>query len=468
MAIQKLQFVPGDREASLAVATHPWFKHPGVYVQDGRDGNVYYVVSESCSPRRVEKDVAERAALAALAPEQQAAHESLLAAQAREAARADGFEASPLDGVLYPTALDCLTACGAEFDVVPDTIYRRKADGTFLAIPGWRHIFRPDRETTLHCVTDAYEAVPQRDPLSMLDGMARQGAVLYRHAWESTERMRVRPVGDETGTNVRIDGRRVGIRFDVPSVETRAFDGRVKAGGSLVTSHDGSTAIRATACLTFASITIFNVDVRSWRHSSKVAARLSQSKEAFAYLVRAARGLVRDAEATVNVPDDEAADVVLRAMEPVLFEAPPVGSLPDDERAAIIRSRAEKVTAARLRLHTRARTITAEHPDVFLGGFRYVLAAPSAFSNRTISAASYYDGLARDRMTTALIALARHAGMVNAGVVPEGPVVIPEMSAPAEPASAPSAPACGECGGSGVGDDGFVCGCVAATEGASA
>ena len=35
-----------------------------------------------------------------------------------------------------------------------------------------------------------------------------------------------------------------------------------------------------------------------------------------------------------------------------------------------------------------------------------------------VTAASYFDGLARERMTAALVALARHAGCLEAGMVP--------------------------------------------------
>lgn len=501
--IQRLQAVVGSSEARLVPAQHPWFKRPGVYVQTERDGNVYYVVPATGSPRRVTKEAAEEAALVELGDVAVAANEAAKAQQARDAARADGFEASPLEGIAFPTALDCLQKFGAEFEVFAEQ--NARLDGT--RVPGWRNILRragnkDGSDSVLHVATDAYEIVPQRVALSLLDRLARLGnaGIRYRFAWASREMMRVRAPGEEKGRNVEINGRRVGLSFDVPSVEVRAFAGRVHAGGSLVTSHDGSTAIRATACLTFAGITIFHVNVRSWRHSSKVATRLAQSKEAFSYLVNAARSLVRDAEATINVPDDEAADVVLRATAPELFEADPaIGSMPDADRAAKIKAKADKLAASRKRLHDRARAITSEHKDVFLGGFRYVLAAPSAFSNRAITAASYYDGLARERMTAALVALARHAGMVDAGIVPELPVEVPEVSeagavegaAPAsepvivstsvgsvivtEPSNddddgggaadpqpeQPAPGACSVCGGSGLDDMGDPCACGA-------
>lgn len=506
MTILRLLAVLGVSEAQPTPIAEPrlWFKTPGVYVESTRDGNVYYVVPEVGSPRRVEQEEAERTARAELSPLQQAASEALRAEQARDAARRSGFEASPLHDIRFPTALDCLNQFGAEFEVFAEQDHRK--DGT--PVPGWRNIIRRDTNVTLHCATDAYEIVPQSVALSLLDKLARQGqqGIVYRYAWASKENMRVRAPGAEKGENVEIVGRRVGIRFDVPTVETQAFAGRVSAGGTLMTSHDGSTAIKATACLTFGGVTIFHVDVRSWRHSSQVALRLTQSKEAFTYLVRAARGLVRDAEATVNVPDDEAADVVLRALAPELFEADPViGSMPDADRLAKIKQKADKLASSRQRLHARAQLLTSQNPDVFLGGFRYVLAAPHFASNRAVSEASYYDGLARKRMTAALVALARHAGMVEAGIVPAGVVAIPAvLTAPvaevetaaetvatsqgtvtlttiAEPETAepetdaaevtPSPDACAECGGTGIGDDGFACtrcnGVSAAAGGAS-
>ena len=385
-----------------------------------RDGNVYYIVGQD-GARKVSRGDAERLALASLTPDQQAAHDMALARAARAV---DPYAAPAGLDAEYPTALECLQACGTDFDVVPESLRRRDEAGVASKVDGWRAIVRVVAGTlgvVLHVATDAYEIVLQRVALALLDVAAAAGRIRYRYSWMSTDQVRVRAIGVERAHNVAVVGRRVGIRFDLPGLS--AFSGRVQAGGTLVTSHDGSTAIRATACLTFAGVSVFHLHTASWRHTSRVAERLTQSNEALDYLARAARGLIRDAEATLNVPDDEAADVVLHALAPELFESVTEAAVPDKaERATAQQERDEKLAASRKRLVDGAALLADAHKDVYLGGFRFVLAAPGFASNREISMQSYYDGLARERMTTALLALARHSGLVNAGMVPENVV----------------------------------------------
>ena len=426
MTIQKLEAVPGAAQARLAPAPHPWFKHPGAYVEVRHDERVYYIVSDT-GTARVEQGEAERYALAALTPEQQVAHDVNTATADRDVRRDPDAALPGLDSQ-YPTALECLQAHpGCEFEVVAQSVRRQDAaePGAELTppIPGWRAIVRLVAGAigvVLHIATDAYEIVQSRVALSLLDRAARRGVLLYRFAWASIDAVRIRAIGAERATTQTVEGRRVGIRFDLPSVEARAFSGRMQAGGTLVTSHDGSTAIRATACLTFGGVSIFHVDTASWRHSSQVAHRLAQADAALDYLIRAASGLMRDAEGTVNVPDDEAAEVVLRALAPKLYERITEAQYPvHEEWVAAEKEQHERCVKAYKRLQDRASELTSMHKDVYLGGFRFVLAAPHFASNRQVSTNSYYDGLARERMTTALLALARHAGVVNAGMVPE-------------------------------------------------
>lgn len=421
----RLIFVPGSSEARTTEVEKSSIRAtPGAYAEHTTEAGVlrvnYYIVPVTGAPYRIDKDTAESFARSQATPVELVAHDVTLAEQARAAARADGFEASPLDSIELPTCADLLAKFKVDFRVVArDAAYSEMVGDarTYFDAPGFRVTKREDDGTVLHASTDAYQVVQSVDALSLLDRAARKGEILYRNAWESIKQKRIRAVGAERGKNVEIRGQEVGIRFEVAGVRVSAFEGRVTAGGTLTTSHDGSTSIQARACLQFSGVTIFALDVESWRHTSKVEDRLSASKEALDYLLRAARGLVRDAEATVNVPDDEAADVVLRAVAPDLFKPVPA-SLDPKVTAEATKARDAKLVESRKRLHAAAQRWTNREKDCYLGGFRYVLAAPEFASNRAITAASYFDGLARERMTAALVALARHAGCLEAGMVP--------------------------------------------------
>lgn len=423
----RLAFRVGSTEPSLSpVAQSAIRKTPGAYAESTTEGAAtvvnYYIVPVTGAPYRTDKDTAEAFAKSQASDVELAAHDVALYEATRTANRADGFESSPLDSIELPTCADLLRKFGCDFRVVAKNAAYSESPvndaKTYYDAPGFRMTVREDDGTVLHASTDAYQVVQSVDALNLLDRAARKGEILYRSAWQSLKSKRIRAVGAERGKNVDIHGQEVGIRFEIDGVRSSSFGGRVAAGGTLSTSHDGSSAIKATACLHFSGVTIFATDVKSWRHTSMVGDRLEESKEALDYLIRAARGLVRDAEATVNVPDDEAADVVLRAVAPELF-AVVKPSLDPKDTAAAVKVQAAKLVAARLRLHAAAQVWTNREKDCYLGGFRYVLAAPSFASNRVITTASYFDGLARERMTAALLALARHAGCLEAGMVPD-------------------------------------------------
>jgi hypothetical protein len=411
-----------------------WFKQgPGVYVDVQREGKTFYLIpKDGGSPRKIDEDAANREALAALTPEQQVAQDVLMEDEpgveideVQETIRILGQEPTkqePKQIPFLPTALATLKHFGCDFKVIPTEagIFDRKNGNTWRNAPGFRGILREDTMAILDMSTDAYEIVQSWDALSLGDVAARKKLLEYAYAWQSVRNRRIRGIGKEKGTNETVIGQQVGIQFTLPSIKVDAFNGRMQAGGALVTSHDGSLAIRATGCLVFGGVSIFHMAIESWKHTSKVAERMATADEVFSYLVRAARGLVAAAVATIQVPDHEAVDVVLRAIEPKLFApAPEKGSMPDADRDTLIKLAADKLDACRKRLQNAAERFASKHDDVYLGGFRFVLAAPFAMSNREVSAHSYYDGLARERMTAALFALANHAGMVNAGMVPE-------------------------------------------------
>lgn len=421
----RLSFRVGSSEVRLdEVAKTDIRSNPGAYVEVDREERSFYIVPKEGKPFRSNEHAATTFALDMLSAEDKARHEMMLAVASRNAARRDdSFAASPLEGVEFPTCADLLRKFECDFRVVAknagyfEPMVPGKSDATWHLSPGFRMTVREDNGVTLHASTDAYQIVQSVDALNLLDGFAKKRGILYRYAWKSIESQRVRAVGAERGKNVDIEGRRVGIRFDLDGVRG-AFDGRISAGGTLVTSHDGSTAIKATACLYFAGVTIFHTNVRSWRHTSKVEARLDDSKDALEYLVRAARALVRDAEACATVSSEEACDVVLRAVAPDLFAAVP-DTLDEVKRAELVKARATKLVECRKRLHAAAATWRRNAGETNIGGFAYVLAAPHFASNRAVGVESYFDGLARERMTTALLAVARHAGMVEAGIVPD-------------------------------------------------
>lgn len=421
----RLTFSVGSPEARTSEVEKSSIRAtPGAYAEHTTEAGVlvvnYYVVPPTGAPFRTDKDTAEAVAKTQAAPVELVAHDVALAEAARVAARADGFEGSPLDSIEVPTCADLLAKWKVDFRVVArDAAYSETIDGvrTYTDAPGFRCTKREDDGTVLHASTDAYQVVQSEGALNLLDRAARKGEILYRSAWESVRAKRIRAVGAERGRNVVIRGQEVGIRFEVAGVRVAAFDGRVRAGGTLTTSHDGSSSIQATAALHFSGVTIFALDVKSWRHSSQVEERLGKSKEALDYLIRAARGLVRDAEATVDVPDDEAADVVLRAVAPELF-APVPANLDPKKTAEATKARDVKLVESRKRLLAAAQRWTNREKGCYLGGFRFVLAAPEFASNRAVTEGSYFDGLARDRMTKALVALARHAGCLEAGLVP--------------------------------------------------
>ena len=414
----RLTFVVGTVSPRLTEVDKSTIRStPGAYTEVDRDTTNYYIVPATGAPRRATRTEAETVALGEFSLSDLTAHNMALANAARKEARKDGFEASPLDNIKFRTAADLLREFECDFSVVARDACYKVGDVHHDAV-GFRATVREDNGVTLHMSTDAYEVVQSVNALNLFDRAAAKGEILYRYAWQSIESQRVRAVGAERGHNVEIRGRRVGIRFGVDGVKSMTFGSRIEAGGTLVTSHDGSTAIKATACLTFAGVTIFHVDVRSWRHSSQVAARLETGKDALDYLARATRGLVRDAEATVGVSNVDAANTVLRALAPELFE-PVAANLDPKVTAELQKARDQKLTDCRLRLHSAAKRFDSLNEAQGIGGFAYVLAAPFFASNREVNAASYYDGLARERMTTALLALARFAGMVDAGIVPE-------------------------------------------------
>lgn len=411
--LRKLQFVPGRISPDLLDAPRVWFRQPGSYVEERRGMLTYYLVPKDGTPKMVSRDEAEQAAREELTPEQDAAdgHLKARADRERDPDAAPAGLSNP-----YPSALDCLRAHpGTDFGVHAERIYRQAPDGSFQPVDGYRLVARDDTRAVLHAASDAYEEVSQAIPLSLLDAEATEGRIAYRYAWASSDLQRVRGVGSEVGKNVVVNGRRVGIRFDVPGVSSRIAG--LAAGGTLVTSHDGSTAIRATACLTLAGVTVFHTNTHSWRHSSKVEDRLKQSRATLLYLARAASGLVRDAEACVRVPAAEAADTVLRAVAPELYEEAPAlgeeGARTPEERQEWIEEQTNERARCLQRLHETAGRFWGE-----LGGLRFVLAAPYSRSNRAPRERSYYDGSARERISAALVALARHAGVAEAGMVP--------------------------------------------------
>lgn len=430
--IHVLEVLPGQEPGPAPTAApKDWFKRVDCYVEIGRGSPVYWSVRAGAKhPARVTLQEAVTCKQA-LNPADAVAHDILM-----ERAPAEPVEPeAPAPGVaFYPTALDCMKAYTTDFRVVARPI-RRGAEPLVIEstgssvdpnpdwpltpiIPGYRSIDREDTGVTLHVATDAYEPAQSETVLSMPDAAVARGEAAYTYSWQSVTQARIRPTHEGGAKTMTIQGRQVGILFTLPSVRSgNRFGGKVWAGGTLVTSHDGSMAATRTACLVFNGTPLFHPVTGTWRHTLAVNGMIEeQGRASMDFLVRSARGLVRDAEATIDVGPVVAADLILRAIRPELYEEIS-GAITAEDAAELAEAREKMIVRATERLDHEAARIT-DSCGVALGGFAYVLASPYAFSNR-VSRQSLYDGTARERMTLALLTLARHAGLAEAGMVPE-------------------------------------------------
>lgn len=464
LTTHRLVLQPGETSPRSVAPPHPWYKHPGVYVQRDRDTLRFYRVTPTLVVEPVvDEDAATRLVLSTATDAEQVAHDAVAERVAKLTAQRVGPEVGQLpegsrEAETYKTALSLLAARGLDWQVKSEIIRRQDAapklvsvpvipedvrkvldilrtdlpGGDGLAeiversfpttltpeIPEWQAVVRADKGYVLHVATTSYALVQHTEALAMCDFAAAEGTVEYRDAYASTRAYRAHK-GGEIRT---VEGETIGLRFEVPGA-SRSW---VRAGGFLSTSHDGSSAIRATACMTVAGVTIFHRVTDSWKHTRKVAEKLTFGRQAMAFLARSLDALVRDADAARGVGDAEAAEIVLRTVAPDCYAEPNPNMTPTDQ-ASWRKVRDDKREKALDRLHKYvagidARTYAAKPGDAdYLGGLRYVVAAPYALSNRVGDSSLVFGG-GRDRMTNALVALARHAGIEGAGLVPDAVV----------------------------------------------
>jgi hypothetical protein len=255
-------------------------------------------------------------------------------------------------------------------------------------VPTHRRIIRQDTGAHLSVMGSGYAPVPARELFSILDPMAKQGRIAYGAAmlWNATQ----------------------SLHFSLP------YDGveGLTVGGVMVTSHDGSHALRAVATVMVGGRTIYAAPNWGTRHTKRMKDRIDEMAPAIMETV------VSESEALIlfaanaqvcGAAEATAAILALPMFQEILTRRAKVEVTDSDEVAA------GKRATALAEATTELAGVASNYPTR-LGGLRFVLAA-GAFGGRGLpTEESWHYNVARARATAALQACAAAGAVLLAAI----------------------------------------------------
>lgn len=397
---------------------------PGLYVATEGVGKatkvIAWEVKENGDREGITVDEAERRASAKLSGSARVAHEITVA----QRTSTTGIVESELDEENPPqTAREALARRGHDFDIEVRPcldlvrVLENQTDLGAIAglkaneIPGMsdeaivalekagvitsrKRVVRADTKAELSVMGIGYAERPARSWFGILDPHAKAGRISFGQSY------------------VNEDSTLQSLSFHLAGSTSRIC----RAGGTLSTSHNGFISLTATATVTVpGGYTVYAMDELKFRHTLNVdEATEGLAKEIIGYVIESAEAMTIAAANAVVLDSDTAAAAVidnLEAKRQTITKRAKLDPMMTDEekKAKIAEARAEGLA----RLHT-----IAARFDAHLGGLRYVLAAGVFSWNETQAPAandsSWHYGVARDRATDALLALANVGGELRA------------------------------------------------------
>jgi hypothetical protein len=247
-----------------------------------------------------------------------------------------------------------------------------------VPVPTHVRIVRDDTAAHLSVMGSEYTPVAARLWFSVLDPQAASGRIRY-----STSRL-----WDAVQT----------LHFRLPHESIPGLF----IGGVMATSHDGSTALRATATVEVYGRMIYSQGTWSTRHTRFVAARVGGlAKSIMETVVSESEALIVACANAQHVDAGSAADAIFALPDfAAIVERRAKIEATDDDKAAGDK-RAKAMAEARVQLAG----IAANFPT-YLGGLRFVIAAGEFGARGEVSDYSWHNGVARERATQALVRLA--------------------------------------------------------------
>lgn len=304
MTIHEMNAVAGSETAIRTKVDR--LNKPGVYeIRDGWNKPPRYLIIDSAM-KQIPCDLgeAERAAFSELTDGDLVAHDVVLveegdarneaakASRSRIAEREEGLDDLP-EGVEPWSARAALIRAGHDWIVTTELIYVERHDGNEV-IPMARAFTREDTAEVLSVQGTDATPVNNRDALSLVDESAEVGMIEYERVLTNYRYVKINPKLKRSRYEWRVDEARVGVTFKLTEGDESTSGGRAlaSAGGMVLTSHDGSTAIEAVATVRVAGVLLYAPISYKTKHTSRVGDRLRTGRAAMESVVSSARELV--------------------------------------------------------------------------------------------------------------------------------------------------------------------------------